>query len=312
MKHAPLVSIIVNCYNSSQYLSATIDSILAQTFTNYEVIYWDNQSTDDTEKIIKSYPDSRFHYYYAPEHTSLGEARNQAMTMANGKYLTFLDSDDIWLPGFLKKAIDCLLEGNYLLYYANYYNWIEGSSIEINNIDRTSGLRSFKDLLSNYRVGMSAAVLDYGIVKKKSIKFDSRYQLIEDYDFFLNLTRWGNAYYDTKPLMKYRIHETSLTNSSKKNWGIEFEMLYQKLMTTTFDYEERKRYARQLKWLKVRAINAYAEEYIRKRKRMSLMKWVLKNWHLSIQLFFPLLYLVMSQKCYYKLKAKMQKSLYHV
>ena len=57
MEHTPLVSIIVNCYNSETYLKETIDSIFAQTYSNYEIIFWDNQSTDTTANIIKSYND---------------------------------------------------------------------------------------------------------------------------------------------------------------------------------------------------------------------------------------------------------------
>lgn len=61
MEHTPLVSIIVNCYNSERYLKETIDSILAQTYSNYEIIFWDNQSTDTTANIIKSYNDERIY-----------------------------------------------------------------------------------------------------------------------------------------------------------------------------------------------------------------------------------------------------------
>ena len=69
MEDKPLVSIIVNCYNGEKYLRETIDSILNQTYHNYEVIFWDNQSTDSTASIIKSYKNERFNFYYAPKHT---------------------------------------------------------------------------------------------------------------------------------------------------------------------------------------------------------------------------------------------------
>ena len=65
MEKEPLVSIIVNCYNSEEYLKETIDSIFAQTYSNYEIIFWDNQSTDSTASIIRSYDDPRVNYCYA-------------------------------------------------------------------------------------------------------------------------------------------------------------------------------------------------------------------------------------------------------
>lgn len=307
----PLVSIIVNCYNSARFLKPTIDSILNQTFSDFEVIFWDNQSTDDTAKIINTFKDSRFKYYFAPVHVSLGEARNCAIEKVSGKYLTFLDSDDIWLPDFLKRAVTFLQDGHYSFYYSNYFNWIESKSQIINNSDGHSGARIFGDLLSNYHVGMSAAVVDYDLVRKHSLRFNNAYELIEDYDFFLRLSRLGSAYYDAEPLMKYRMHEASLTNSSKKNWAIEFDRLHHDLTTNILDPLEQKRYSKQLRWLKVRSINARAEELIRDGNRMSLLKLIFKNCLLDIKILFPLTYLFMTKENYYKLKSKLQKTSYH-
>ena len=312
MEHQPLVSIIVNCYNSAKFLRPTIDSILVQTYHNFEVIFWDNQSTDDTAAIIKSYNEDRFHYYYAPEHVALGEARNMALKQVNGVYLTFLDSDDIWLPDFLLRGVECLKKGAYCFYYSNYLNWIEGKYEIVNNKETESGVRTFGDMLRSYQVGMSAAIIDISKFSITDIAFNNKYQLIEDYDFFLKLLRQGNAYYDAMPLMKYRMHEASLTNSSKKNWAVEFEMLRSDLITTVLNVDEQKEYASQLKWLKVRAVNARAEELIRDGKRMSLLSLILKNCYLDLRLLFPLAYLFMSQKCYYKLKSKLLKTSYRV
>lgn len=308
----PLVSIIVNCYNSAKYLRPTIESILGQTFSNYEVIFWDNQSTDETSKIIKSYKDTRFVYYYAPTHVTLGEARNYAMEKVSGRYVTFLDSDDVWLPKFLYKAIKCMEQKQISFYFSNYYNWIEGKLEIINNSDKNSSARSFGDLLTCYRVGMSAAVFSIDIARKSSLKFNNKYQLIEDYDFFLNLVRKRDAYYDAEPLMKYRMHDNSLTNSSKKNWANEFDMLYHDLATTILSADEKNKYREQLNWLKVRAINARAEEFIQDGKRFDLLNIVLRNIHLNKKLLFPLVYIITSRTQYYKLKAKLQKSSYHI
>lgn len=307
-----MVSIIVNCYNSANFLRPTIDSILGQKYTDYEVLFWDNQSTDETADVIKSYTDSRFVYYYAPRHTQLGEARNNALEKVSGKYVTFLDSDDIWLPDFIRRAVDCLESNSCSFYYSNYYNWIEGKAEVINNCDKNSGFRNFGDLLTCYRVGMSAAVFRLEIVQQLSLRFNNKYQLIEDYDFFLKLVRKGDAYYDSTPSMKYRMHENSLTNSSKKNWAYEFDLLHHELSNNILSIDEQKRYRKQLKWLRVRAVNARAEELIRDGNRYVLLILILKNFHLSIRLIFPLLYLFTSRKKYFKIKASVQKSSYHV
>ena len=76
----PLVSIIMNCYNGEEYLEQAIESILSQSYQNWEIVFWDNQSTDNSANIFKSYYHSRFRYYYAKKHTVLYSARNYALS----------------------------------------------------------------------------------------------------------------------------------------------------------------------------------------------------------------------------------------
>lgn len=301
MEHTPLVSIIVNCYNSETYLKETIDSIFAQTYSNYEIIFWDNQSTDTTANIIKSYKDERVYYYYADKHTTLGEARNLAMEKVKGELLAFLDSDDVWLPNFLENAVLALANGEYSFYYSNYYNWINSQKMVLYNKDTLSASKGFGDLLESYMVGMSAAVLRVDILKVKEIVFDKRFQMIEDYDFFLKMAHVQNGYYDSKPLMKYRTHTQSLTFKNKSVWANEFMLLYKKLKEELAKSEVAKYYS-YLKWLKTRAVNAQGEEYIQNNQRMLLLTLYFKNIFLSYKLSFLLLGLFVNAGVYYKVK----------
>lgn len=111
MEGNPLVSVIINCFNGEEFLREAIDSVLAQTYTHWEIIFWDNQSTDATAEIVKSYTDSRIRYYYAPNHTPLGEARNLAVEKTKGEYINFLDADDIWMPNKLEEQIKLIEPG---------------------------------------------------------------------------------------------------------------------------------------------------------------------------------------------------------
>ena len=92
----PLVSIIMNCFNGEAYLNESIKSVLSQTYKNWELIFWDNQSTDSSVKIFKSYQDERFEYFYSNKHTPLYEARNLAIEKSKGEFIAFLDTDDLW------------------------------------------------------------------------------------------------------------------------------------------------------------------------------------------------------------------------
>lgn len=102
---SPLVSIIINCFNGREYLAESLRSVLDQTYTSWEVIFWDNQSTDKSREILEGFHEPRFKYYLASEHTPLGEARRLAIDCATGEWLAFLDCDDIWFPDKLEKQI---------------------------------------------------------------------------------------------------------------------------------------------------------------------------------------------------------------
>lgn len=95
---SPRVSIIINCYNGAKYLLETIESVLTQTFSDFEIIFWDNQSIDESASIVNKINDSRMRYFYAPNHTTLGEARNLAVLKARGEWIAFIDCDDLWVP----------------------------------------------------------------------------------------------------------------------------------------------------------------------------------------------------------------------
>ena len=98
-----LISIIVNCYNGEKYLKQTLESIQKQNYTNWELIFWDNQSTDNSKAIFDSFNESRFKYFYSEKFTSLYEARNLACRKCNGEFITFLDCDDWWYDDFSQK-----------------------------------------------------------------------------------------------------------------------------------------------------------------------------------------------------------------
>ena len=101
----PLVSIIVNCYNGEKYLSQCLESIVNQTYQNWELIFWDNRSTDNSKKIFGKFNDKRFKYYLSTEHTFLYKARDLAIGKAVGDFIAFCDVDDFWS----NKKLECLV-----------------------------------------------------------------------------------------------------------------------------------------------------------------------------------------------------------
>src|SRR5271166_3097626 len=94
----PLVSVIVNVRNGASTLREALDSVMAQTFSDWEVIVWDDCSTDGSANIVARFSDPRIHYFLSPQETSLGKARDNAIRQARGEWLAFLDQDDVWMP----------------------------------------------------------------------------------------------------------------------------------------------------------------------------------------------------------------------
>jgi glycosyltransferase involved in cell wall biosynthesis len=106
----PLVSVIMNCYNGDRFLKEAIESVYVQSYPNWEIIFWDNASSDQTPEIAKSY-DDKLRYFRSKETTNLGKARVDATKEAIGEYISFLDSDDVWLKDKLAKQIDIFMNG---------------------------------------------------------------------------------------------------------------------------------------------------------------------------------------------------------
>lgn len=103
---SPRVSVIINTFNSVRLLGPTLDSLFGQTFTDWELIIWDNQSDDGTVALVRSRPDPRVRLFEAPRRMTLAEGRNGALAQARGEWLAFLDHDDLWLPHKLQAQLD--------------------------------------------------------------------------------------------------------------------------------------------------------------------------------------------------------------
>ena len=95
-KHKPLVSVIMNCHNGEKYLKESIKSLMSQTYKNWELSFWDNNSLDNSKKILKEIKDKRIKYFKSEKFQNLYHSRNLAIKKAKGKYVGFLDVDDLW------------------------------------------------------------------------------------------------------------------------------------------------------------------------------------------------------------------------
>ena len=117
-------SVMMNCFNGEKYLEEAIESVLNQTYQNWELIFWDNQSSDNSAKIFKTFKDKRLKYYLSSVHTGLGQARKNAFQKTKGELIAILDVDDVWLPDKLQKQVNCFKdpEVGIVISNVNYFN----------------------------------------------------------------------------------------------------------------------------------------------------------------------------------------------
>lgn len=308
----PLVTVIMNCYNGEKYLKDSINSVFDQKYKNWEIILWDNLSTDSSASIVESFQDDRISYYKAFHHTSLGDARNLALSKANGRYVAFLDVDDLWLPDFLSEGITVLQQsGDISVFYANYYQFNDKSQWLSNDIQHDH-IDYFSDLLRSYHIGMSAAIIDNELIKQEDIRFNKDYSLVEDYDFFLRLAYLQPIYYCSKPLARYRMHIGSLTFKMKVGWGKELTDLFMHLTTALMTRQEVEENAKSLRWLRVRIANAEINEAIGVNKKREVLRLVYRNLLLSYKLLFPLLFIFIGKERYYKILYRVRGNIYRI
>ncbi|MBQ3231022.1 MAG: glycosyltransferase family 2 protein [Clostridia bacterium] len=121
-----LVSIIMPNYNSAKYVEATINSILAQTYKNWELIFVDDCSTDNSMELVKAFNDERIKVFQNEKNSGAAISRNYALRMASGKWMAFLDSDDLWEEEKLAKQLAFMVENNYDFTYTHYRVCNEG------------------------------------------------------------------------------------------------------------------------------------------------------------------------------------------
>tara|TARA_X000001036_G_scaffold108703_1_gene101833 strand:- start:958 stop:1854 length:897 start_codon:yes stop_codon:yes gene_type:complete len=236
MNKKPLVSIIMNCYNGEKYLEDSLKSIINQTYKNWELIFWDNLSTDKSKKIFEKYKDKRFKYFYAKKRTVLYEARNLAIKKAKGEFIAFLDVDDFWTKDKLHKQLPKFKNKEVGLVYSNFFKFFEKNKRK--EIAYKSELPKGKvtgNIIKDYRVGFISIILRKKFILRMKKIFDYNYDLISDFDFILHFSIKHKFACINEPLAYYRIHSEQLQKKEMINQANQYCKWYkEKKISKTF------------------------------------------------------------------------------
>lgn len=289
----PLVSFVMNCYNGEKYLHRSLDSILKQTYSNWELVFWDNASTDRSKEILESYNEPRFKYYCSKENVSLGQARAWAVDVCQGEFVAFLDVDDEWMSRKTEIQVREMLKDDYVMSCGGVLEVDEENPSRRREsfIPRKSGYL-FEQELFNFDLNLPTAFLSLKAVREKGLNFDPFVKASEEVCLFMQLIYGEKVCIVNDILATYYIRRNSLTNKCIDRWYIERFYILDKIKET--HPEAPVKYEAAWREANSRGVYYEARYYVSvgdKRKARTLLKGIRHNgiryYGLYLLLFFP-------------------------
>lgn len=204
-----MVSVVMLTYQRADMLPKAIDSILAQTYKDFELIILNDGSTDNTKEVVAKYTDSRIRYYENPSNKGIAYSRNRAASLASGKYIMIMDDDDKSLPERMQKQVEYLETHPETTVLAGQIVGLP--RIPANHDDIAVGLIQYNN------VGNANIMYRRAFAEKNSIRYDENFKASEDWDFWLKML-FANAKFAA-------INDDILARNgaSKKHYGINYE-----------------------------------------------------------------------------------------
>lgn len=223
MENNELVSVIMPAYNAESYIRQAINSVIEQTYTNWELIIVDDGSTDTTAKIIKDclVNENRIQYYYQ-ENGKQGKARNLGISKSKGIYLAFLDADDLWLSQKLEIQLKEIKIKNVDLIFSDSYLFYDDILDVSKKMNIPTGVFYDKSSLKSFLEGNKIPILTVLAKREKVLNVGGfsevlNIQNVEDYHLWLKLIMSNAVFYSSDfVLAKYRIHSNSVTSKDKQ------------------------------------------------------------------------------------------------
>lgn len=232
-----LVSIIMPSYNGAKFIADSIESIIKQTYRNWELIITDDCSSDGTQAIIKDYAmrDARIRGFFFEKNQGSGATRNKCIEEARGRYLAFCDSDDRWLPEKLEKQLSFMQSHDYAFAFASYYTCDEEGHVD--GIVIAPEKQTLTQTKHDDKIGFLTAIYDTKHCRKMLMPLLRKRQ---DWAYVLMIQQEvGTAHAITEPLGIYRMHRNGISHNKwsliKYNTAVYQEVFgYSKLQSYTY------------------------------------------------------------------------------
>lgn len=217
MSDAPLVSVIIPTYNRSALLTRAVQSVLGQTYQNWELIIVDDASKDDTEKVVAAFGSPRIRYFKQDVNKGAQAARNTGIRMAKGEYIGFLDSDNEWYPQKLEKQLEVFGAAS------DKVGVVYSSHDEINTISHTRREMIYRQHGDIYKNLLTYPLIDYitPMVKRECFQkiglLDEKVPAFHEWDTFIRLSRCYEFGLVPEKLAAYYVHKDSISGSFKRD-----------------------------------------------------------------------------------------------
>lgn len=209
-----LVSIVTPSFNTGKYIKETIESVLSQTYTNWEMLIVDDCSTDNTDEIVSEYlSDRRIRYFKNSERKGAAYSRNLAVREAKGRYIAFLDSDDIWKPDKLEKQLNFMCTNGYS-FTCTYYEETDEAGFPLGKLNTAPTKITKRKMFDYCYVGCLTVMYDStvtGLIQIENLKKNN------DYAIWLKVVRFAPCYTLKENLALYRRRAGSITGHKKSS-----------------------------------------------------------------------------------------------
>lgn len=217
-----LVSIIMPNYNGSKYLRETIDSVLSQTYKNWELLFVDDCSTDNSLEIVQQYDDSRIRVIKNTVNSGAAISRNKAIEAANGRWIAFLDSDDLWNKNKLLKHLEFMTQSQ-IPFSFTHYSVLNSENKLITEFSPSKDTYNYNTILKHCYIGCSTVIYDREKIGKVYMPTDAIER--EDFACWLKILKSGeNATCFHECLTTYRVHSNSVSSNKfkiiKYQWNV--------------------------------------------------------------------------------------------
>jgi len=220
-----LVSVVIPAFNSEQYITECIDSVLIQTYKNIEIIIVNDGSTDNTVNIVNGYNKEKIKLFHQ-ENSGSAAARNHGVEQASGTWIAFIDADDIWLPDKLQKQLEHCSNRDWSHTDLFFQGGIYPRHTKTTEFTAKHSGSILKNLLVENSIGTSSVVIKTKIFQELG-GFNTNLRALQDWDLWLRVAEKHQACYFDEPLVYYRVHSSSISRNVRKTLPYHLSLINQ-------------------------------------------------------------------------------------